>query len=493
MRELIESGDRSFSFEFFPPKDEAGEEQLWRAITELEPYRPTFVSVTYGAGGSSRDTTVRITGRIARGDLAGAGRPPDLCRPHPRRARRRSSTPTPRPASRTCWRCGATRRAVRAPSGPRPTAASPTPASSSARVGATSRVAVARGFPTGHSALEPRSSRTPARCKAKQDAGAEFAITDMVFRASDYFGLRRARPPPRASTIPILPGIMPILNLGSGQPDGRAVRARAARRGRRADRAGQRRPGRRARRGHRDGGRALRGAARRGCAGPALLHAQPLQGDARDLRAPCRSRSDRYGCAHEQRTVTVTGQGSTSVAPDTAVVRVAAVARAAGVAAAFACVARPPRRRSAWWPGGTPTRSGSRTTGINVWPWHDNQGQQRGFEARHSLAIGCPDLDAAGALLDELATSVGDALAVEGVALEVSDPTAARDQAVAAAYADAVRQAEQLAAPRRRLARRGAGHRSGRRPAAAARPSAAWTRWRCRRRSSRGRRRSARA
>ena len=65
MRELIESGDRSFSFEFFPPKDEAGEEQLWRAITELEPYGPTFVSVTYGAGGSSRDTTVRITGRIA--------------------------------------------------------------------------------------------------------------------------------------------------------------------------------------------------------------------------------------------------------------------------------------------------------------------------------------------------------------------------------------------------------------------------------------------
>src|SRR5918997_6993925 len=66
MRELIESGGRSFSFEFFPPKDEAGEEQLWRAITELEPYRPTFVSVTYGAGGSSRDTTVRITARIAR-------------------------------------------------------------------------------------------------------------------------------------------------------------------------------------------------------------------------------------------------------------------------------------------------------------------------------------------------------------------------------------------------------------------------------------------
>ena len=62
----IEDGERSFSFEFFPPKDAEGEEQLWRAITELEPYEPTFVSVTYGAGGTSRDTTVRITGRIAR-------------------------------------------------------------------------------------------------------------------------------------------------------------------------------------------------------------------------------------------------------------------------------------------------------------------------------------------------------------------------------------------------------------------------------------------
>src|SRR6188508_58659 len=63
--ELVRKGERSFSFEFFPPKDDAGEEQLWQAIRELEPYRPTFVSVTYGAGGSTRDTTVRVTGRIA--------------------------------------------------------------------------------------------------------------------------------------------------------------------------------------------------------------------------------------------------------------------------------------------------------------------------------------------------------------------------------------------------------------------------------------------
>ena len=49
MREILERGERSYSFEFFPPKDEAGEQQLWDAINALEPYRPSFVSVTYGA------------------------------------------------------------------------------------------------------------------------------------------------------------------------------------------------------------------------------------------------------------------------------------------------------------------------------------------------------------------------------------------------------------------------------------------------------------
>src|SRR3954454_3943778 len=65
IRELLASGERSYSFEFFPPKTEEGARQLWQAIRELEPLHPTFVSVTYGAGGSTRDKTVRITERIA--------------------------------------------------------------------------------------------------------------------------------------------------------------------------------------------------------------------------------------------------------------------------------------------------------------------------------------------------------------------------------------------------------------------------------------------
>ncbi len=54
-----------FSVEFFPPRDEAEETILWRAIRELEAFDPAFVSITYGAGGSQRDRTIRTTSRVA--------------------------------------------------------------------------------------------------------------------------------------------------------------------------------------------------------------------------------------------------------------------------------------------------------------------------------------------------------------------------------------------------------------------------------------------
>jgi methylenetetrahydrofolate reductase (NADPH) len=50
--------------EFFPPKDLTGEERLWQVLAQLQPLHPDFVSVTYGAGGSTRDRTIRVTTEI---------------------------------------------------------------------------------------------------------------------------------------------------------------------------------------------------------------------------------------------------------------------------------------------------------------------------------------------------------------------------------------------------------------------------------------------
>ncbi|MBF6370682.1 methylenetetrahydrofolate reductase, partial [Nocardia puris] len=54
-----------FSVEFNPPRDAAGEARLWRAVREFERMHPAFVSMTYGAGGSTKDRTVRVTGQLA--------------------------------------------------------------------------------------------------------------------------------------------------------------------------------------------------------------------------------------------------------------------------------------------------------------------------------------------------------------------------------------------------------------------------------------------
>ena len=63
--QILSSGQRSFSFELFPPKTDEGMRTLWQTVREIEALKPTFVSVTYGAGGSTQDRTVQITGEIA--------------------------------------------------------------------------------------------------------------------------------------------------------------------------------------------------------------------------------------------------------------------------------------------------------------------------------------------------------------------------------------------------------------------------------------------
>jgi methylenetetrahydrofolate reductase (NADPH) len=62
--EILAADGPVFSFEFFPPKTPAGEQNLYDALTELRTLEPAFVSVTYGAGGSTRERTIEIVKRI---------------------------------------------------------------------------------------------------------------------------------------------------------------------------------------------------------------------------------------------------------------------------------------------------------------------------------------------------------------------------------------------------------------------------------------------
>lgn len=208
---LVREGERSFSFEFFPPKDAAGEAQLWEAIRELEPYRPTFVSVTYGAGGSTRHTTVAITGRIA-AETSLTPMAHLTCVGHTR-----AELDSILASYRTAGIENVLALRGDPPGGPgtpwRATEGGLTYADELvalvARSGAFS-VGVA-AFPEGHREAESLE-RDVQVLLAKERAGAEFAITEMFFRAQDYFGLvDRSRA--AGVTIPILPGIMPILNL----------------------------------------------------------------------------------------------------------------------------------------------------------------------------------------------------------------------------------------------------------------------------------------
>lgn len=66
IRDILKQRRPSLSFEFFPPRTAEGAEQLFATIRELEPYKPTFVSVTYGAGGTTRDLTHDLVLRIKR-------------------------------------------------------------------------------------------------------------------------------------------------------------------------------------------------------------------------------------------------------------------------------------------------------------------------------------------------------------------------------------------------------------------------------------------
>ncbi len=209
--ELVAGGERSFSFEFFPPKDDEGERALWKAIRELEPLQPTYVSVTYGAGGSTRDRTVRVTENIASdttltpvGHLTCVSQSRDELRSvigayaaaGVRNVLALRGDPAGGPGSE--W--------TRHPEG------------LDHAVELVRMVRELGDFSVGVAAFpekHPEAVDLDADARVLADkaaAGADFAVTQFFFRPEDYFGLVE-RATAVGCDIPIIPGIMPITNL----------------------------------------------------------------------------------------------------------------------------------------------------------------------------------------------------------------------------------------------------------------------------------------
>ena len=196
--QLLDGPEPVFSFEFFPPKTDAGVQSLFESIAQLRELHPSFVSVTYGAGGSTRDRTIELVRRI------------------------RNETDIEPMAHLTC--VGAAREELRAvlalrgdpPAGLTAFEAAP----DGLRYGAELATLIGTDYdfcvggacyPEGHS--ETRDiERELEHLRAKVAAGAAFLITQLFFENRSYFDfVRRARA--SGITVPIIPGIMPITNV----------------------------------------------------------------------------------------------------------------------------------------------------------------------------------------------------------------------------------------------------------------------------------------
>jgi methylenetetrahydrofolate reductase (NADPH) len=198
------------SFEFFPPKSEAAAAQLWATIGALEPLRPRFVSVTYGAGGSTRETTFLTVTRIARNvGLPAAAHLTCVG----------SSKAEVRDLLQRYWDAGI--RHIVALRGDPPTDPDYRPHPdgyqyaadlvAGIRAVADFEVSVA-AFPEVHPAARDAASDLD-NLKRKLDAGATRAITQFFFEVETFlrFRERAAAAGIRAS---IVPGILPVSNFG---------------------------------------------------------------------------------------------------------------------------------------------------------------------------------------------------------------------------------------------------------------------------------------
>ena len=211
MRERLYRREPVFSFEFFPPKDEAGEKALGRALDELTPLHPAFISVTCGAGGSTRGRTGALVGSLQKrlpfgvvAHIVGRGSS---------RAELAAQVRSYREAgirSFLALRGDAPRSQV-----PRTVEDEPAHADEVVRIvranAPDASIGVA-GYPEGHPE-SPGLEEDIRNLSRKMEAGADFVVTQMFFENEAYFHFQRlARK--NGVRAPILPGIMPVTRAG---------------------------------------------------------------------------------------------------------------------------------------------------------------------------------------------------------------------------------------------------------------------------------------
>ena len=206
-------GDFKVSFEFFPPKSDAMERQLWDAVVELAPLNPSFVSVTYGAGGSTRERTHATVARIVQEtDLAPAAHLTCVGA---------SKAEIDAVADRY-WEAGV-RHIVALRGDPPPEAGGVFVPHPDGYAGAADLVA---GLKARHDfdisvaaypEVHPEAISAAAdldHLKRKLDAGASRAITQFFYSTDAYFRFLDAVLAAGISA-PILPGIMPVTNFAA--------------------------------------------------------------------------------------------------------------------------------------------------------------------------------------------------------------------------------------------------------------------------------------